>query len=96
VGYVKLVSTAALTGLLVLTAAGAGLLVSGSTTSAASGPSTSGIGVGIQRTVVSALVNADHLTGRASFMQFPFAERDASRQEPESTRPRRVRTSDSR
>ena len=89
-GYIKLVSTAALTAVFVLTAAGFGILVSGSLTplaggsaqllvagstiSAASGRSKTGIGVGPERTVVSGLVNANHLTGPGSFMQFPFAE----------------------
>ncbi len=90
VGYVKLVSAAALTGLLVLTAVGGGLLasaseipsvarsggvlVSGSTTPAAGGRSTTGVAVGPERTVASGLVNANHLTGTGSFMQLPFAE----------------------
>ena len=73
-GSLKIVSAAALAGLLVVTAALAGLLVSGSTTSAAAGPSLTGIGVGPERTVVSGWVNANHLPGKASFMQFPFAE----------------------
>ena len=73
-GRPKLVSTAALTGLLVLTVAGAGLLVSGSTASMAAGVSMTGIGVGPERMVVGGWVNADHLTGKSSFMQLPFAE----------------------
>jgi BNR repeat-like domain len=74
VGYVKLVSTATLTGLLVLTAAGAGLLVSGSRTSAATDPPPTRISVGAERMVVRGWVNANHLSGKAAFMQLPFAE----------------------
>ena len=74
VAYVKLVSTAVLTGLLVVAIAGAALLASGSTTSTAAGPSTSGISVGPERMVVSGWVNANHLTGKAAFMQLPYAE----------------------
>ena len=89
-GYVRLVSAAALTAVLVLTAARFGILVSGSPTplaggsaellvagsavSAASGPSATGIAVGPERTVVSGWVSANHRSGKASFMQFPFAE----------------------
>lgn len=89
-GYVKLVSAAALTAVVVLTAARFGILVSGSptplaggsaellvagsATSAASGPSASGIAVGPERTVVSGWLSANHRSGKASFMQFPFAE----------------------
>jgi BNR repeat-like domain len=90
VGYLKLVSTAALTAVLVLTAAGFGIVISGSlpplaggsaelvvagsATSAASGPSKTEIAVGPERTVVSGWVTGNHRSGKASFMQFPFAE----------------------
>ena len=75
----KLVSTAVLTGLLVVAAAGAALLASGSTTSTAAGVSTpgvstSGVSVGAERMVVSGWVNANHLSGKAAFMQLPYAE----------------------
>jgi len=65
---------AALAGFVVLTVAGAGLLVSGSTASMAAGLSKTGIGVGPERMVVGGWVNADHLTGKSSFTQIPFAE----------------------
>lgn len=64
----------ALAGFVVLTVAGAGLLVSGSTASMAAGISRTGIGVGPERMVVGGWINADHLTGRSSFTQLPFAE----------------------
>ena len=73
VGYIKLVSTAALTAVLALTAAGFGILVSGSLTplaggsSAAPGPRASGIAVGPEMTVVSGWVTGNHLSGKASF-----------------------------
>ena len=86
----KLVSTAVLTSLLVLMSVGGGLLasgsvtslvgssgailVSGSATSQASGLSRTRIAVGPERTLVSGLVNANYRFGKASFMQFPFAE----------------------
>ena len=73
-GYVKLVSTSAVTALVVVMVTGVGLLVSGSATSAATGPSTTGIAVGPERIVVSGWVDADHLTGRESFIQLPYAE----------------------
>jgi len=86
----KLVSTAVLTSLLVLTSLGGGLLasgsvtplvgssgailVSGSATSQANGLSTTRIAVGPERALVSGLVTANYRSGKASFMQFPFAE----------------------
>lgn len=86
----KLVSTAVLTSLLVLTSVGGGLLasgsvtplvgssgailVSGSATSEANGLSTTRIAVGPERALVSGLVTANYRSGKASFMQFPFAE----------------------
>ena len=73
-GRLKLVSMVALAGFVVLTVAGAGLLVSGSTASMAAGLSKTGIGVGPERMVVGGWVNADHLTGKSSFTQLPFAE----------------------
>lgn len=69
----------ALAGFVVLMVAGAGLLVSGSTASMAAGISKTRIsktriGVGPARLVVGGWINADHLTGRSSFTQLPFAE----------------------
>ena len=82
----KLASTVALTGLVVVTATAAGLLVWDSPTSAATGPSTTGIVVGPERMVVSGWVNADHLTGRASFIQLPYAESFRSASGPRAPR----------
>ena len=86
----KLVSTAVLTSLVVLTSLGGALLasgsvtplvgssgailVSGSATSQANGLSTTRIAVGPERALVSGLVTANYRSGKASFMQFPFAE----------------------
>ena len=72
-GSLKIVSAAAIAGLMVVTATGVGLLASGPT-SAASGPSLTRIDVGPERTVASGWVNANKRTGKASFMQLPFAE----------------------
>jgi len=50
------------------------ILVSGSATSQANGLSTTRIAVGPERALVSGLVTANYRSGKASFMQFPFAE----------------------
>jgi hypothetical protein len=74
VGCARLVSSAASAGLLVLTAACAGPLVPDAETPALADPVTIGIAVGSEKTLVSGMFNADHPSGTASFMQFPFAE----------------------
>ena len=82
-GRLNLVSPAARVGLLASIVAGAGLLVSGaavstvadtSVRSTAAGTSVMGIGVGGERAVVSALVDAGSRSAKSSFMQLPFAE----------------------
>jgi hypothetical protein len=74
VGCPKLVSTPAWAGLLVLTAACAGPLVPGAARSTDPDPPMTGIAVGSETTVASGLVDANHPSGTASFMQFPYAE----------------------
>src|SRR5665647_45958 len=54
--------------------ASASLLVAGMATSAIAAPSVTGLGIGGETTVVSGLVDPGNLSGKASFMQFPFAE----------------------
>ena len=82
-GRLNLVSPAARVGLLASIVAGAGLLVVGaavstfadtSVRSTVAGTSVIGIGVGGERAVVSALVDAGSRSAKASFMQLPFAE----------------------
>jgi hypothetical protein len=74
VGCLKFVTMAAWAGLLVLTAACTGPSVSRAATSPVADPSISGIGVGRETTVASGFFDADHMSSKASFMQFPFAE----------------------
>ena len=54
--------------------ASAALLVAGTATAASAVSSATGVGVGGQTVLASGRVNADNLSGTASFMQFPFAE----------------------
>ncbi|MHB8185130.1 MAG: exo-alpha-sialidase [Dermatophilaceae bacterium] len=54
--------------------ASAGLLVAGTATTAVADQSVTGVGLSGERTVVSGLVDPGNLSGKASFMQFPFAE----------------------
>jgi BNR repeat-like domain len=70
----KGVSTAACAALLVFTAGCASSEVPGAATSTDPDPAMVGITVGHETTLVSGLFNADHPSGTASFMQFPFAE----------------------
>jgi len=74
VGFLKLVSTAAVAGLVVSSAACAGPAVPGAARSTDPDTALVGITVGKETTVISGLVNANHPSGNALFMQFPYAE----------------------